>query len=439
MGAIRLEARLRTRLAIVLVPLLTAVGVAAVAVTAHALDAADDTRARSVAYAVALTVRAELAEGDSFADAAHESVAPYDARDVQIFVGVKGPATGLPTELAGVTSDRCDALSRGGVPWRACAARLDDLHVTVAVRTEAHRAVVRTLAQWMLAVLALALLGTFVALRFSLRSPLRSLVRLAEWADGAAATELASPPTGGTVEIDILSAAFDRLVKQLLDVLSRERANSAHIAHELRTPLTAITAELAAMPSTGADAVARVRSDAARLTRVIDAILLLSGPPQSKRGDSVVNVADVARKLAPPGAALTAPDEALVEADPHLVELAIVNLLENATKYAAAGARAVKVTREADLVRVSVVDDGPAPDAAAREQMFDRYWREAGSGAGSGLGLALVRAVARRHGGEATARDADRAPGLDVGFTMGPLLEWHDAPPTDEVSSAGIR
>ncbi len=435
MGALPLENRLRARLAAVLVPLVAAVAVAAVALTSHALTAADDARALSIARSVAQTVRVELGEGDTLDQAVHESTASFDAREVKVFVGMAAPAP-VPPDLPAALAGTCASVARADLHGRVCRGGDASMDVVVLVRTDAHVEVVRTLAEWMLALVVAAVLGALLAARFALRAPLESLVQLARWADQASPAALTSPPAGGTLEIDRLSSAFERLLTQLLDVLARERASSAHVAHELRTPLTAMTAELAAMPSTPGDAVSRLRADAARLTRVIDAILLLARPAGDRRSETVVNVADVVRKLAPKGAIVRAPDEALVEAEPHLVELAIENLLENAAKYAPAGARAVTVTREAELVRVGVVDGGAAPEARVREQMFERYWRETDAGAGSGLGLALVRAVAQRHGGDASARDArgdgdgdGELAGLEVGFTMGPILGWHDGPP----------
>jgi signal transduction histidine kinase len=261
---------------------------------------------------------------------------------------------------------------------------------------------------------------------------------LVGWSERIVETEQAvPPPPARTREVVRLEEAFDTLVRRLLETLARERTSSAHIAHELRTPLTAIVAELESLSlqdEPGRAAVARVRADVTRLGDVIDAILVLStrtgsSPPPRRgattKGYAVVNVADVARELAPRGVRVDAPDEALVEGDERLVALALRNLLDNARKYAG-GADAVRVSRAGDAVRLAVLDHGPGLNEAERARMFDRYWRGAADGDGRGLGLALVRAVAERHGGGVRADPGPDGKGLDVSVTLGGVVGWHE-------------
>jgi signal transduction histidine kinase len=424
----RLEARLRWRLAVLLAAPLGAIGLAAVLVTARALDAADDERARAVAVGVARSVAAEVAEGDAPDEAQREAATALDPQQTRVEIDDATSSAALPAALRGLPLGSCASADEGGAAWRAC--RVDTLgaKVTAAVRTDAHRAVVRRLAEWMAAAVALALVGALLGSRFALRGPLGALRAIADWAKAQSEGGAPGPaPRDGTVEIEHLAERFDALVGALVEALARARASSVHIAHELRTPLTAMIAELDGMPAS--DQTVRLRGDAERLARVIEAILVLSAPPPApgdppRRGSVIVNVADVARKLAPAGVEVEAPDEALVEAEPELVELAVHNLIENASKYAPGGARVVRVAREADRVRVGVVDQGPGVRDRAR--MFDRYWREAQGGEGRGLGLALVRAVAERSGGHADARAGAGGAGLDVGFSLGPVLGWSE-------------
>jgi signal transduction histidine kinase len=173
-------------------------------------------------------------------------------------------------------------------------------------------------------------------------------------------------------------------------------------------------------------AIDRVHSDGVRLARVIESILVLSAPPGIRTGSSIVNVADLSREVAGSEVEVDAPDEALVEGDERLIALALQNLLDNARKYSGHNARVVRVTRRAELLRIAVVDDGPGLDAAERGKMFERYWRAGSEPGGTGLGLALVRAVAERHGGAAEAIANPEGRGLEVAFTIGPVVGWHE-------------
>ncbi len=278
-------------------------------------------------------------------------------------------------------------------------------------------------------VVLLALFAAAAAVRAALRPSMRELSRLTEWADalaassGSSSSERTSSPAATHAEVQRLATALATLVDRLLEALARERAQSAHIAHELRTPLAALRADVEMLPESSAEAVARMRGDIARLERVIEAILVLSAPPSAGGARDVVNVADAARAAAPRGVDVRAPDEALVSADARLVDLALANLIENADKHAG-GARAIEVRREGDAVRVVVLDAGPGVAEAELDKMFDRYWRGAAGERGNGIGLAFVRVVAERYGGRASARRRGEVAGLEVGFTLAPLLAW---------------
>jgi hypothetical protein len=270
----------------------------------------------------------------------------------------------------------------------------------------------------------LTLLLSLAAARASLRRPLASVNALVSWSEHLVADERAdkAPTAGAPAEIAHLATAFDALVARLFDALERERASSAHIAHELRTPLTSLRAELEALPPS--EHVTRMIGDVDRLARAIDAILVLSRPPTRGETRVVVNVADVARELAPPEASVEVPDEALIEGDERLITLALQNVLENAGRYAG-GATELVLSREDDAIALVVRDRGPGLDVAARERAFDRHWRGTKTHGGSGLGLALVRAVAERHGGTAIASENPEGKGLEIRMTFRPVVGWH--------------
>jgi signal transduction histidine kinase len=435
MGARTLEARLTGRMLLLAGAVLVGVGVAAVVVTDRVLDSADTSRALGAAAAGRDALERELDEGDPTQVAIEEVVSDSATEGVRLSV------TRPPTGGGGGSSSTLPVLAPGacvtiaddrGVPWRTCAAEGGRVSVVAAIAIGGHRSAVGTLARGMVAVVAVALLALWLAVKRTVRGSLRELMAMVGWTARIVETEQpVAPPPARTLEVLRLEEAFDTLVRRLLEALARERANSAHIAHELRTPLTAIVAELESLKvhdEAGRAAVSRVRDDVARLADVIDAILVLSTRAAAPtKGHAVVNVADLARELAPRGVRVDAPDEALVEGDERLVALALRNLLDNARKYAG-GADAVRVSRSGEGVRLAVLDHGPGLDEGARAKMFDRYWRGTADGEGRGLGLALVRAVAERHGGSAQAQPRADGKGLDVSLTLGGVVGWHEEP-----------
>lgn len=92
--------------------------------------------------------------------------------------------------------------------------------------------------------------------------------------------------------------------------------------------------------------------------------------------------------------------------DARAIELAVINLLDNALKYAKDGGRVdVEVARSGRSLRLTVSDRGPGIDAEDRARIFDRFVRGRHAAEarvrGSGIGLALVKHIAEAHGGSA--------------------------------------
>jgi signal transduction histidine kinase len=97
-------------------------------------------------------------------------------------------------------------------------------------------------------------------------------------------------------------------------------------------------------------------------------------------------------------------DGAAVEAyaDRFVVRQAVINLVDNAIKFSPSGGRiGIRVSGSADAATLDVVDSGKGISAAARDRIFDRFFRAThdGSETGTGLGLSIARGAVEANGG----------------------------------------
>jgi signal transduction histidine kinase len=192
----------------------------------------------------------------------------------------------------------------------------------------------------------------------------------------------------------------------------RERIFASDAAHELRTPLTAIAtvaqaARANASPESRAsfEEIARTALDA---SEIVSGLLTLARDPrpgvlQCEPIDLASVVATSARDLAPMaagrGIALEADTgSAIVDGDERRLRELVLNLGENALRYARTSVRIASETtaRGCELV---VEDDGKGVPSGERERIFARFYRSDNDGAGTGLGLAIVRWIALAHRG----------------------------------------
>ncbi|GAC1309290.1 MAG: hypothetical protein NVSMB19_22940 [Vulcanimicrobiaceae bacterium] len=195
---------------------------------------------------------------------------------------------------------------------------------------------------------------------------------------------------------------------------------SANAAHELRTPLAAIIANGEASLRAGAlekhDAhrVETVVATAMSMRRLSDDLLTLAipgrvNPAETHRIDLeevVTSALALVAPLAERGGVRTLAQidgAPWVVGRPDQIERIVVNLIENAVRYTAAGGRVVVAARD-DRGEATIVvrDTGIGIAPADRRHIFERFWRADHArrvGDGSGLGLAIVAALVERHGG----------------------------------------
>jgi signal transduction histidine kinase len=262
-------------------------------------------------------------------------------------------------------------------------------------------------------------------------------------------------------EVRLLAVTLNDMLSRLADAQQRQQALVSDTAHELRSPITSIRTQLEVAldfpdgqdwETTARD----VHADVLRLARLAEDLLLLArldeqagqagaagsvaagaGAPGSRaavgdtgrRGkpvDLTALACSVAGRYADArvpvtaaaGDSLVVAGDVVVAGDWERLDRLLVNLVDNAVRYAAS-AVVVSVGGDSAWATLTVTDDGPGIPPSDRERAFDRFARlddarsrdgeEAG---GAGLGLAIVRATAQAYGGTASLQAAGDAPGL---------------------------
>jgi K+-sensing histidine kinase KdpD len=96
----------------------------------------------------------------------------------------------------------------------------------------------------------------------------------------------------------------------------------------------------------------------------------------------------------------------MLQADPVLLEQVVINLVENAVKYAPSGTPiSVSARPEGEAIAIEVSDRGPGIPPGAEQKVFEKFYRgpESNRASGSGLGLAICKGIVEAHGGTITA------------------------------------
>ena len=273
----------------------------------------------------------------------------------------------------------------------------------------------------------LAAIGGWLLSAAALRPVDRMRRQAEDISEHDAASRLAVPGTHD--EIAALATTMNDLLERLHEALLRQRSFVADAGHELRTPLALLRTELelADRPQRTEpelrDALRHAGGSVERLARLTEDLLLLARTDDGiERRFEGVRLPDIveasvanARELASSaGVAIEVEvrDQPDVVGSPSLLQRAVDNLVENALRYAPAGSTiTARVGSRGPNGIVEVLDDGPGFPPEFIPRAFERFRRADDARArvdgGSGLGLSIVLAIARVHGGTATA--ANRA------------------------------
>jgi signal transduction histidine kinase len=220
--------------------------------------------------------------------------------------------------------------------------------------------------------------------------------------------------------------------------LNRQKSDFvAAVSHELRTPLAVMLGSVHTLDRLDGRMTEEQRAQlftmtvdqGARLQRLIDELLLVAAAEHSdvQLQREPIDVAELFAAIAASGAAAVGPDRlawtaagvGTVVSDPSKIERVLLNLVENAAKYAPDAPIELVATRTTDELRMEVVDHGPGIPAGDRARVFERFVQLDQSSTrrqgGTGLGLHLCKQLAELIGGLLAL---DETPGGGCTFSL---------------------
>lgn len=193
------------------------------------------------------------------------------------------------------------------------------------------------------------------------------------------------------------------------------------LSHDLRTPLMVLVGASTALceehlnPAERVEFTRMVAVEARRLNRLVGSLLELTRL-ESGRAHAAQTAQAIDEVI---GSALCRLEQALEGRDvrtdvaegiplaffdPVLLEQVVINLVENAVRYAGPTSPIeVAVRSEGEAIFVEVADRGPGVPAGDEERVFDKFYRASGAAQGDGgigLGLTICRAIVTAHDGK---------------------------------------
>ena len=265
----------------------------------------------------------------------------------------------------------------------------------------------------------IALLAVWAARRVTV-----PLGRFAQ-AAGRLGTDVNAPPMteAGPSEIVQAARAFNQMQERIQRLVDDRTRMLAAIAHDLRTVLTRL--RLRAELIDDAEQQEKAIADLDAMAIMLDETLAFARDDSAGEARQDVDLAALVRSLcddladAGQPVQYLGPDRLRFACRPVALRRALANLIDNAVKYGREAEVGLQADR--DTVRLTIEDRGPGIPAAAREQVFQPFFRlepsRSRATGGTGLGLAVARTIVHRHGGE-IALDDRPGGGLVVRITL---------------------
>ncbi|QIV94024.1 sensor histidine kinase [Allofrancisella frigidaquae] len=235
-------------------------------------------------------------------------------------------------------------------------------------------------------------------------------------------------------EIKSVIEQINSLIEKFHQTIEREKKFSGDAAHELKTPISGIkTLVEIALASDDISEIKqklrRIRNSADRYSHIIDQLLILSRIQPDEQvifaKKLLVNkvletfIAESAIKAIEKNIEISfypSEQELYCYSNEYLLGILFKNLLSNAIKYTKNGGHVeIRSFEKNSNVIIEVKDNGIGVPPENINRIFDRFYREVGTGEeGSGLGLAIVTEIVRLHNGKIFAKNNTDQKGITI-------------------------
>lgn len=244
-------------------------------------------------------------------------------------------------------------------------------------------------------------------------------------------------------EVRPLIQDLNLLFERVHQAFEAQKNFVADAAHELRSPLAALKIQVQGLQRANDETtrdvgIKRLSAGIDRAARLVDQLLVLARQEAHATARLEREPVDLGYVglLAINDTLLTAKnrqidlgvhhtDTAVIQGYAEALRTMVCNLLDNAIKYAPAGASVdIDVTCTPYATILSVEDSGPGIPAPDRQRVLDRFYRISGTNPeGSGLGLAIVKAIADLHHASVLIDTSPRLGGARVQVCFYPALK----------------
>ena len=308
--------------------------------------------------------------------------------------------------------------------FRVVSVRIGDRSVYLGLADRGGRRILHKLTRRFLWIWAGTVFLGFLISYTSTRRTLRRVEEITETVSQMGSDDLDErlPEVDGNDEISRLAATFNLMLGRIQSSVSQLHTVTESVAHDLKSPITSVRGTLeSALFSNGGEkwrdevglAIEELDRVAAMLNNTLDVAEAQAGALRLNR--QTVDLSKLVRQFAElyqpamtergQDLRVALVDDAVINADPKLLDRAVSNLLENELVHVPEGSQVeIRLRSDGNTAELVIEDDGPGFPAEVRSRAFERFVKGEES-PGHGLGLAFVDVVVQAHGGTVSVGD----------------------------------